>query len=278
MSFWAHQTTKQSVSSHASSSSLEFQHFSDQFNEPIDVVDTTSDASRHDILSTVQIETKKAKTHVQDKIKAEIIVLNQEIVAMKSRKRSGLWTDAKEETIKKKKANVQELTSNLNSLIGNMKSKQRSRAEKKTVMNQVFANHPEVKKALKVRDGIGHPTIEVEQSEILRVIIQLAEHGSAAHEKRQSEVYRSLKSLDELGAELEKRGYNLSRSVLYTRLLPKRSDSLEGKRHVHTVPVKLMRAPFKSRGWSILYSNYKECGRSLLFFGPQGCVLYKSRP
>lgn len=54
----------------------------------------------------------------------------------------------------------------------------------------MFANHPEVKKALKVRDGIGRPTIEVEQSEILRVIIQLAEHGSAAHEKRQSEVCR----------------------------------------------------------------------------------------
>nr|XP_047144583.1 uncharacterized protein LOC124818107 [Hydra vulgaris] len=154
MSFWANQTTKLSVPSHSSYSALEFQSNTDQLIEPINIVDTTSDVSRPDILSTVQIETKKAKTHAQDTIKAEIVVLNQEIVAMKSKNRSGLWTDAEEETFKKKKANVQELTTNLNKLICNMKSKQKSRAEKKTVMNQVFADHPEVKKALKVRDGI----------------------------------------------------------------------------------------------------------------------------
>nr|XP_047128005.1 uncharacterized protein LOC124808903 [Hydra vulgaris] len=216
MSFWAYQTTKRSVPSHSSYSALEFQSDTNQIIEPIDIVDTTSDISRPDILSTVQIETKKAKTHAQDTIKSEIVVLNQETVAMKRRKRSGLWADAEEETFKKKKANVQELTTNLNKLIGNIKSKQKSRAEKKTVMNQVFAYHPEVKKALKVRDGIGRPTIEVKQSEILRVIIQLAEHGSAAHDKRQSEVYRSLKLLDELGAELEKRGYHLQKCFIYS--------------------------------------------------------------
>jgi len=37
-------------------------------------------------------------------------------------------------------------------------------------------------------------------------------------------------------------GFRISRSGLYVRLLPRRSDTQEGKRHVNTVPVKLTRA------------------------------------
>ena len=37
-------------------------------------------------------------------------------------------------------------------------------------------------------------------------------------------------------------GFRISRSGLYLRLLPRRSDTQEGKRHVNTVPVKLTRA------------------------------------
>eukprot|EP00731_Ephydatia_muelleri_P025821 Em0017g904a len=37
-------------------------------------------------------------------------------------------------------------------------------------------------------------------------------------------------------------GFNIHRGGVYHRLIPKRSSSLEGKRHVTTVPVKLIRA------------------------------------
>ena len=36
-------------------------------------------------------------------------------------------------------------------------------------------------------------------------------------------------------------GYTISRSGVYLRLLPKRSTTNEGKRHIVTVPVKLSR-------------------------------------
>ena len=48
--------------------------------------------------------------------------------------------------------------------------------------------------------------------------------------------------MDELAEALRRNGMTISRSALYTRLLPKRSTSLEGKRHIHTVPVELIRA------------------------------------
>ena len=64
----------------------------------------------------------------------------------------------------------------------------------------------------------------------------------AAHEKRQSDIYRSVKTLDELTTELKKDGFEISRSGVYLRLLPKKSNTHEGKRHTVTVPVRLIRA------------------------------------
>lgn len=94
---------------------------------------------------------------------------------------------------------------------------------------------------MKLRGKTGRPTLEVDQPELLKAIVDIALHGSAAHEKRRSDVYRSIRTLDELVEELKK-DFAVSRSAVYTRLLPKRRSSLEGKRHITTVPVKLIRA------------------------------------
>ena len=77
---------------------------------------------------------------------------------------------------------------------------------------------------------------------LLKAILDIALHGSAAHEKRQSDVYRSIKTLDELMKQLNDDGFNIQRGGVYLHLIAKRSSSLEGKRHATTVPVKLIRA------------------------------------
>lgn len=53
---------------------------------------------------------------------------------------------------------------------------------------------------------------------------------------------RTCKTLDELHALLVEDGFVISRTSTYRRLIPKYSGSLEGKRHVTTVPVRLCRA------------------------------------
>lgn len=60
--------------------------------------------------------------------------------------------------------------------------------------------------------------------------------------KEDKQIYRSIHTLYEMSDELQRQGFNISRSGFYIRLLPKRSNSSEGKRHVVTVPVKLIRA------------------------------------
>lgn len=109
-------------------------------------------------------------------------------------------------------------------------------------MAKVLEENPALKDSLGGQLKAGRPRLEVKQPLLLQAIIDLAMHGSAAHEKRRSEVYRSIATLDELTEQLKKDGFQISRSGVYLRLLPWRSSSLEGKRHVFTVPVKLIRA------------------------------------
>lgn len=46
-------------------------------------------------------------------------------------------------------------------------------------------------------------------------------------------------TLDDLTAKLNKDGFDVKRSTVYTRFQPKWSNSIQGKRHVNTVPIKL---------------------------------------
>lgn len=72
--------------------------------------------------------------------------------------------------------------------------------------------------------------------------MDIAIHGSAAHDKRREEMYRSVRTLTDLSKELNESGFKISRSGTYLRLLPRRSNTQEGKRHVQTVPVRLVAA------------------------------------
>ena len=83
--------------------------------------------------------------------------------------------------------------------------------------------------------------IETDQPGLLSTILDLVQESSSADEKRRTETLRSIITLDDLCKELKSMGYQISRNATYTRLLPKRGDTIEAKRHVQTVPVKLLR-------------------------------------
>lgn len=87
----------------------------------------------------------------------------------------------------------------------------------------------------------GRPRIESQQPGILSAILDIVSHGSLSHEKRQIDLLRCVSTLNDLKLKLEERGFTIKRGALYLRVLPKRIDSVEGRRHVITVPVKLLK-------------------------------------
>ena len=115
-------------------------------------------------------------------------------------------------------------------------------AKRKHVMLDLCEKNPEVKELLKLREKSGRPRLDEDQPLLLQAIVDIALHGAPAHERRQCEVYRSIKTLDELTAQLKKDGFQISRSGTYLRLIPRRGNSIEEKRHVVTAPVQLLRS------------------------------------
>ena len=70
----------------------------------------------------------------------------------------------------------------------------------------------------------------------------MATVGVGADFRRRTDVLNACKTLDDLHAGRLKEHYVLSCQALYLHLIPRRSDTIEGKRHVLTVPVKIRKA------------------------------------
>ena len=108
--------------------------------------------------------------------------------------------------LKSKKKEKEELETKLKGLLDSSKRQQKYRATKKETLAKIVETHPELKNQLQsqTRGKIGRPSLEVEQPDLLRAIIEIAKYGSAAHERRNSDVYRTCKTLDELTAALKR--------------------------------------------------------------------------
>ena len=87
----------------------------------------------------------------------------------------------------------------------------------------------------------GRPPKE-DNNAMIDAICRIAISGSAAHEKRRSDIIRTVKTLDQLTSALKLEGFTLQRSSVYLRLLPRIARTIEGKRYVNTAPVKLLRS------------------------------------
>ncbi|CAH1105641.1 unnamed protein product [Psylliodes chrysocephalus] len=111
------------------------------------------------------------------------------------------------------------------------------------LVNEVWRNYKLQAKSDKELDIIVSKRIEEELQTATKNNSNLLHFfPSAADDKRRTESIRKVKTLDECTQELRKIGFDISRSGTYLRLIPRKSNSAEGRRHVSTVPVKLIRA------------------------------------
>ena len=175
----------------------------------------------------------------------QIPIDTEKVLAYKASIESGIFkdvADAKKNIIKLETA-IKQNVKRKNQLKNDMVRK-KSRKENKEKVATLMEENPEIAEKLKCLtslDKLGCPVYE-RNDELLHAIKEIAIVGSGADDHRSSELIRTVRSLDDLTTELNKKGFFLKRSAMYLRLVPKRSGSLHGKTHVTTVPVKLIRA------------------------------------
>jgi len=181
-------------------------------------------------------------TPAQNKLQKEIVALNAELRALDCR--SALGEKSEEDGDLKVKLNrkLQEKMSELRKKEKEQARQKQHRLTRKRKFEELCNKDPNLQKELKMQPAHGRPSLEKSRPDLLSAIVDIATHGCAADERRRTENLRSVKTLDELTDALVHCGYNISRSGVYLRLLPRRSDTQEGKCHVNTVPVKLTRA------------------------------------
>lgn len=87
---------------------------------------------------------------------------------------------------------------------------------------------------------------------------------------------RQVKTLDDLHKALHSLGYMVSRSGLYLRLLPRCQTTVQGKKHVNSLPVKLVRPQNDLRRKHPDRMFAAETSKSMdalaKFFGPDVCL------
>ncbi|CAG7734862.1 unnamed protein product [Allacma fusca] len=188
----------------------------------------------------------KRKSPAQERLKNEIQVIKTKLKALSHAKSCGLGTKSAKKTIerleKEKRKKIQELK-RLKSCANAMK---KCRRLDKIKRSKIAAEHPELLN-LNREQYSGRPRLEENQPLLLQTIIDIVSASTSVDPRRRDESLRCCRTLDELRDELLLKGFSLSRSSLYLRLLPKKYNSIEGKRHVNTVPVKIVRAENSAR-------------------------------
>ena len=219
------------------------------------VVDCASDPSEQEVekvgmgdLANNEAEgCEKKNEHVtpkQEMLKAEILEKESTLGKLLEAKMLGLENETAEKVtqrIKKVRSEIKAKKAELKRKESIQKAVQKHRDKKRKAEESLLKENPEVAKALKIRDCVGRPRVEVDQPGLLEDILKIATIGAACGDRRRDDIFRTVKTLDDLKKAIDGLGYTVSRQALYLRILPRDAKSIQGMKHVKTVNVRLVR-------------------------------------
>ncbi|CAG7828761.1 unnamed protein product [Allacma fusca] len=186
------------------------------------------------------------KSLAQEKLKDDLYVVIAEIARIEFLKNTRFITDQDKVKIKVLKKNEAKLHAQLKRLQTVARNSRTYRMTRKLKLKELSIKYPELASEINAnignRPGSGRPRLEESQHLLLKTIVDIVAPEASTDQRRRSELLNSCKTLDDLQKELARQGFHISKSALYLRLLPRNSSTTEGKRHVKTVPVRLLRA------------------------------------
>ena len=89
----------------------------------------------------------------------------------------------------------------------------------------------------------GRPAIVDSQPGLLHAIAEIAQYRASPEERRCFDCIRSVSTLDDLTENLKTLGFTISRTATYYHLMPRHPSTIDGKRHVTSATVRVVRAP-----------------------------------
>ena len=182
-------------------------------------------------------EVKTRPTPKQDELKEKMGIEKDILLGLYRKREHGMLSVQDSDELKKRVSKKAKLENELKAVETNRLRQIIFRDDRKKKMLSLDGN---TRKMITGKTEItpGAP-MKIDNPELIDAIARIAMTGSAAHERRRSEVIRTVKILDQLTAALRSEGFDLQR---YLRLIPRNVRTIEGKKHVRTAPVKLLRS------------------------------------
>ncbi|KAJ8896472.1 hypothetical protein PR048_001816, partial [Dryococelus australis] len=187
--------------------------------QPLVASDDVDEVTSNSTLSAMR------PTPTQDIMKEKIAKLRVELDLTERRKKSLVADGTEPEKARKLQQEIDGYEKKLK-----LKEKQRvcamkHRENKKQKINELCLKNSDAAKSLTPRAGPGRARLEEEQSELLKAVVDLAMFGASGEERRCCEIVRTIHTLSEITDKL---------------IELERTDTRKAKRHVVTVPVKLI--------------------------------------
>ena len=193
-----------------------------------------------DPIETITVEPSEPTLHPtpsQEKIKAEIGTDSEILLGFIRKRDIGQATSMDLKEIKSRQTQLDAKKAKLKTMELTQKRQQKFRLNQKRKIENL-----EKETGAKLTKTSREEEKEEYNKSLIEAMCRIAISGSAAHERRRTEVIRSVKTLDQLKNALSREGYEITRSALYLRVMPRNRNTREGKRHVTTAPVRLISA------------------------------------
>ena len=195
------------------------------------------------------------KFPAQDRMKGDITAFKPKIASLSSLKEPGFATTENIKHLNDCQDRLEQAKQRLKALVSDAEKqrkrravtdvndvqRKKRRAVKKKLVSELAslstANASKVRKF--IHSTSGRPPLEEAYLDLHKTTVDLATARAGADSRRHNDVLDACEALDNLRAVLLKEGHVLTRTALCLCLISRRSDPVEGKQLVRTVPVKI---------------------------------------
>ena len=162
------------------------------------------------LLQTQQCSKSQTKRSApkQEEFRMDCSLENDILVGLYKKRELGMLSDIQRAELKSREKKMKETKKKINEAELNQKRQQRFRDERKSKLAKLDDDtRKKLTGSSTVLEPGRHPTID--NDSLIETIVRIAIGGSAADERRRTEVIRTVKTLDQLTVELQKEGYQL---------------------------------------------------------------------
>ncbi len=183
-------------------------------------------------------------TPAQDVLNLKLRVVNEKIAGYLHLSNTVGYNEENKRSMKELEKERENIKKKLRKKETDVKAQQKFRARKAEVLHELKEANPDIAAKLaklEYKKERGRPPVEDELHGLHEAILSIVTPDAGADEKRRTALFNSVKTLEGLHAALNERGYCLSKTATYYRLMPSNAHHKDAQRHKHTVPITLSR-------------------------------------